>query len=94
MIAITAVLSTSPPLMFRALTGLLLAVLLLGGCAVPRPPQIERPGAPPETSGYFTMTDGTQAALPRLDAGPGAARGGAGAARHERQPGRLGISRA
>jgi acylglycerol lipase len=60
MIAITAVLSTSAPLMIRAVTGLLLAVLLLGGCAVPRPPHIERPGAPAETAGYFTMTDGTQ----------------------------------
>ncbi len=60
MIAISAVLSTSPLLLFRGLTALLLAVLLLGGCAVPRPPPMERSGAPPETSGYFTMTDGTK----------------------------------
>jgi alpha-beta hydrolase superfamily lysophospholipase len=59
MIAIYAVLSTLPPLLFRAVTALLLGGLLLGGCAVPRPPQMERAGAPPDTSGYFTMTDGT-----------------------------------
>jgi acylglycerol lipase len=47
--------------MYRALAALLLAVLLLGGCAVPRPPHMEHPpGAPPETAGYFTMTDGTK----------------------------------
>lgn len=60
MIAIRTVLSTSPPALFRSLTALLLAVLLLGGCAVPRPPHLDRTGAPPETSGYFTMTDGTK----------------------------------
>jgi alpha-beta hydrolase superfamily lysophospholipase len=46
--------------MIRALTGLLLAALLLCGCAVPRPPHVDRPGAPPDTTGYFTMTDGTK----------------------------------
>ncbi len=60
MIAIRAVLSTSPALMFRALPTLLLAMLLLAGCAMPRPPHLESTGAPPETSGYFTMTDGTK----------------------------------
>jgi acylglycerol lipase len=60
MIAIRAVLSTSPPALFHAFTALLLAVVLLGGCAVPRLPPTERAGAPPETSGYFTMTDGTK----------------------------------
>src|SRR5665213_795821 len=60
MIAIRAVLSTSPPATVRPLLGLLLAVLLLGGCAMPRPSHIDNPGAPPDTSGYFAMTDGTR----------------------------------
>jgi alpha-beta hydrolase superfamily lysophospholipase len=46
--------------LFHAFTALLLAVLLVGGCAVPRLPSMDRAGAPPETSGYFAMTDGTK----------------------------------
>src|ERR1700733_8221131 len=60
MIAIRAVLSTSQPHLFRALTALLLGVLLLSSCAVPRPPRLDRVGAAPDTSGYFHMTDGTR----------------------------------
>ncbi len=60
MIAIRTVVSTSLPSTFRALVALLLGTLLLGACAVPRPPHLDRAGAPPDTSGYFTMTDGTQ----------------------------------
>jgi alpha-beta hydrolase superfamily lysophospholipase len=47
-------------MMFRALTALVLGVLLLGACAVPRPPHFEHAGAPPDTSGHFTMTDGSR----------------------------------
>ncbi len=46
--------------MFRPLLAVLLTMLLLGACAMPRPPQMERPGAPPDTAGYFTMADGTK----------------------------------
>ncbi|HVC60531.1 MAG TPA: alpha/beta fold hydrolase [Acetobacteraceae bacterium] len=46
--------------MFRPLLTLLLAMALLGGCAMPRPPHIDRAGALAQTSGYFTMTDGTK----------------------------------
>jgi alpha-beta hydrolase superfamily lysophospholipase len=46
--------------MLRAFAAFLFAVLLLGGCVVPRPPQIDSRGAAPDTSGYFTMTDGTK----------------------------------
>jgi alpha-beta hydrolase superfamily lysophospholipase len=46
--------------MFRALTALLLAALLLAGCVMPRPPQSDNVGAAAETAGYFTMTDGTR----------------------------------
>ena len=60
MIAIRAVLSTSAPALFRPLAALLLVALLLGGCAVPRLPPRDRAGAPPQTSGYFAMTDGTR----------------------------------
>ncbi|HEY4040934.1 MAG TPA: alpha/beta fold hydrolase [Rhodopila sp.] len=60
MIAIGAVLSNLATPVFRALSALLLAIILLGGCVVPRLPPIDRADAPPDTSGYFTMTDGTR----------------------------------
>jgi acylglycerol lipase len=60
MIAIRAVVSNLAASVFRALSALLVAVTVLGGCAVPRPPPIERASAPPDTTGYFTMTDGTR----------------------------------
>ena len=46
--------------MMRFCAALLLAVALLAGCVMPRPLPIEHAGAPPDTSGFFTMADGTR----------------------------------
>lgn len=59
MIALRAVLSTLPPPPLFRLAALLLA-LLLGGCAAPLAAHTGVPDPPPDTSGYFAMTDGTK----------------------------------
>lgn len=60
MIAISAVRSTSPPILFRSLIAVVLAALVLAGCVAPRLPRLDRSSAAPETSGHFAMPDGTQ----------------------------------
>ena len=58
MIAIRAVLSTSPAALLRGFIAFLFATVLLSGCAVPPLPDTGLLDKPPVTSGTFTMADG------------------------------------